>query len=316
VAWEYIAKRLFYMVLSLLLVSIIVFGITQVLPGNAAVMVLGEFAQPAQVAALEAQMGLNDPVHLQYWRWLSHLLSGDWGLSLLRPAPVMPMVLEALGRSLALGAIALTLVIVIAIPLGVLAAARRGKPSDLLVSIVSYVGVAVPEFVIGTLLLVFLARPELGWFPSGGFDPISKGIRPFFSHLILPAFSLAIIMTAHIARQTRSEMIDALQSDYVRTATLKGLPRRIVLMRHALRNALMPTITVIALNVGYLIGGILVVEEIFAYPGLGRLLLYALHSRDIPMIQASTMVLAMFYICANFAADLCYSLIDRRIQYG
>jgi peptide/nickel transport system permease protein len=312
---DYVIKRISYLFLSLFLVSLLVFGITQVLPGNAAVMVLGELATPEAIAVLESRMGLNLPVSHQYGQWLAGLLSGNWGNSLLRPVPVFPMVIEALERSLMLGTLALALVTVIAVPLGVISAARRGRPSDLLISISSYVGVAVPEFVIGTLLLVFFTRPDLGWFPSGGYSPPSAGLLPFLSHLVLPAVSLAIIMTAHIARQTRSEMIDALQSDYVRTAVLKGLPRRTVLLRHALRNALMPTITIIALNVGFLLGGILVIEEIFAYPGLGRLLIYALNTRDIPLIQAATMILAMFYIVANIFADLAYSLLDRRIQY-
>lgn len=314
-ALDYLLKRLFFMALSLLLVTVLVFAITQVLPGNAAVMILGEYATPEQIAALEQRMGLNEPLLAQYWGWLGGILRGDWGVSLQQSMPVMPMISEALGRSLALGAVALLLVLLIAIPLGVIAAARRGGVSDLLVSMVSYIGVAVPEFVIGTLILVFLARPELGWFPSGGFVPIGDGLWPFLSHLILPAVTLSIIMTAHIARQTRSEMIDVLSSDYVRTATLKGLSRWTVLTRHALRNALLPTITVMALNVGYLIGGIIVIEEIFAYPGLGRLMIYAVQSRDIPLIQAATIVLAAIYITANLLADLAYALVDRRIQY-
>jgi len=312
---DYLLKRLSYMALSVLLVTLIVFSITQVLPGNAAVMILGEFATPDQIAALEMRMGLDAPIWLQYWNWLTNLLTGHWGVSLQQSLPVMPMIAEALWRSLALGALALFLVLVIAIPLGVIAAARRGRVTDMLVSLVSYIGVAVPEFIIGTLLLIMFARPDLGWFPSGGFTPITEGLWPFLRHLILPATTLAIIMTAHIARQTRSEMIDALSSDYVRTATLKGLSHWTVLIRHALPNAMIPTITVTALNVGYLLGGILVIEEIFAFPGIGRLLIYALQSRDIPLIQATTMVLSVFYIVANLLADLAYAVLDRRIQY-
>lgn len=227
----------------------------------------------------------------------------------------MPMIMDALGRSLSLGALALVLVLVVAIPLGVIAAANRGRLTDMGVSLGSYIGVAVPEFIIGTMLLLIFARPDLGWLPSGGYAPITAGVWEFLRHLILPAVTLAIVMTAHIARQTRSEMIDALSSDYVRTATLKGLSRWTVLTRHALPNAMIPTITVTALNVGYLLGGILVIEEIFAFPGIGRLLIYALQSRDIPLIQATTMVLAVFYIVANLLADLAYAALDRRIQY-
>ena len=151
--------------------------------------------------------------------------------------------------------------------------------------------------------------------PSRGLEPLSAGLWPALSHLILPVLTLTIILMAHISRQTRSEMVDVLQTDYIRTATLKGLSRRTVLYRHALRNALLPTITVIALDVGYLIGGILVVEEVFAFPGLGRQLIFAIQNRDLPLIQASVLTIALIYALANFAADLLYGYLDRRIQY-
>jgi len=314
----YLAKRLGFIVVTLFLVSFLIFAITQLLPGNAAQMILGEFAVPEQVAALESQLGLDRPWYVQYWRWLVGILTWDWGDSMtISSRPVLGLVGEAVGRSLILAALSLALVTAIAIPLGVWAAARQGKAVDVAVSFFSYLGVALPEFVTATLLLVLLARPEIGLFPAGGYTPVAEGgLLAFASHLVLPTLVLAIILTAHISRQTRSEMVDVLHTDYVRTAVLKGLPRRKVLIRHALRNGMLPTITVIALDVGYLIGGILVVEEVFAYPGLGRLLIYAMQNRDLPLIQAGALVLAAIYACANLAADLVYAMLDRRIQYG
>ena len=311
----YLLERVGFIAVVLLVVSFVVFAVTQLLPGNAAQMILGEFALPEQLEALERQFGLDDPWFVQYGRWLGGLLTGDWGTSMVMRQPVLPLVLDALGRSLVLAGLSLLAVTFIAIPMGVLAAARRGRTTDTGISVVSYIGVSLPEFVTATLLLVFLTRPEVGLFPAGGYTPPGEDFGRFLSHLVLPVLTLIIILMAHISRQTRSEMVDALQHDYIRTATLKGLPRRTVLVKHALRNALLPTITVIALDVGYLIGGIIVVEEVFAYPGLGRLLVFAMQNRDLPLIQAGALVMACVYAAANLAADLVYAALDRRIQY-
>ena len=311
----YLLKRVGFIAVILLIVSFVVFAITQILPGNAAQMILGEFALPEQLEALERQFGLDDPWFVQYGRWLAGLLTGDWGTSMVMRQPVLPLVLDALGRSLVLAGLSLLAVAFIAIPMGVLAAARRGKATDTGISVVSYLGVSLPEFVTATLLLVFLTHPDVGLFPAGGYTPPDEDFGRFLGHLGLPVLTLVIVLMAHISRQTRSEMVDALQHDYIRTATLKGLPRRTVLVKHALRNALLPTITVLALDVGYLIGGIIVVEEVFAYPGLGRLLVFAMQNRDLPLIQAGALVMAGVYAAANLAADLVYAALDRRIQY-
>lgn len=313
---DYLLKRLGYIALTLLLVAVIVFFVTQVLPGNAAVMILGEFATPEALAAVSRDLGLDRPVIVQFGTWLGGVLSGDWGRSMRMSQPVLSLVGIAFGRSMLLAALALLAVSAIAIPLGVVAALRRGKPADYLVGAVSYLGVSLPEFVTATGLLVLLARPELGWFPAGGYQPLTEDFPDGLRHLVLPVATLAIILVAHISRQMRSEMIDVLQTDYVRTAVLKGLPRRVVVLRHAMRNAMIPTITVIALDVGYLIGGIIVVEEVFAFPGLGRLLIFAIQNRDLPLIQGAALAMAATYTFANLAADLVYAWLDRRIQYA
>jgi peptide/nickel transport system permease protein len=313
---NFLARRLGSIVVTLFLVAFVVFAITQILPGNAAAMILGEFATPDALAALAKRLRLDDPWYVQYGRWLGGILGGDWGISMVSSRPVMPDVLAAYSRSATLALAALVTVTAIAIPLGVLAAVKQGRPADLGIGLFGYLGISLPEFVTATLLIVFLVRPEIGLFPAGGYQPISAGLGTFLSHLILPVAALAFILTAHIARQTRSEMVDVLHADFVRTATLKGLARRDVLFRHALRNALLPTVTVIALDVGYLIGGILVVEEVFAFPGIGRLMLFSIQNRDLPMIQAGALVLATTYALANLAADLVYAWLDPRIRYA
>ncbi len=311
----YVLKRLFWILVTLGVVSIVVFGITQILPGNAAVMILGQFATPEQISALETQLGLRDPVYVQYWRWLHGLLVGDWGKSMQMSRPVLPVVAQALGNSLYLAVPTLVLVLFVAVPLGVAAAIYRGSGLDLGLTLLSYLGVSLPEFVTATLLLALLARPELGVFPSGGFTPPGQGWLDSVRSVVLPIVALAVVLTAHVSRQTRSEMVDVLHADYIRAAVLKGLPRRMVIGKHALRNALLPTITVIALDVRYLLGGIVVVEEVFAFPGIGRLAVFAIQNRDLPLIQAAALVLAAAAALASLAADLLYAYVNPRIQY-
>jgi peptide/nickel transport system permease protein len=311
-AW--LVRRLALVGYTLLVVSLLVFGITQVLPADAAVTLLGENATPAALAAVRAQLGLDAPVWLQYWHWLSAILRGDFGTSMRTGEAVGPMLLLALGRSLLLAALALALMLVVAVPLGLLAALRRGGVIDLLAGLVSYLGVALPEFVTGTLLLMALAD-HLQWLPATGYVPITQDPVDSLRHLVLPVLTVSAVLVAHVSRMVRSEAIDVLQSDYIRAARLKGLSRRQVVLGHALRNALLPVITIVALDVGYLLGGIIVVEEIFAIPGIGRALIAAITSRDLPAIQAGALVMAATYAVVNFLADIAYGLLDRRIRY-
>lgn len=312
----YLARRLLAVMIVLLIVSLTVFAITLILPGNAAVMILGEYATADQLKALEEQLGLNRPWHVQYLSWIGSILSGDWGMSMRLSVPVGGLIAEAFWRSAALAVAALVTVTLIAIPMGVVAALRRGTVTDLLISVFAYLGTAVPEFVTATLLLVFMAAPERGWFPAGGFTPFGESPGGFLYHMVLPALTLSLILTAHIARQVRSEMSDVLASDYVRAARLKGLSEFTVVRRHALRNAMAPAVAVISLDVGYLLGGIIVVEEVFAWPGLGRLIIYALQNRDLPVIQAATLVLAAVYALSNLVSDLVIASLDPRVRYA
>lgn len=308
------ARRAVLIGYTLLVVSLVVFAITEILPADAAVVILGQNATPAALAAVRARLGLNDPAWVQYWHWLWRALHGDFGISMRTNQPVGPEMLAALGRSLLLACGAVLLMLVIAVPLGIAAALGRGGPVDLLAGLVSYLGVSVPEFVTATLLLIVFAD-RLGWLPATGYVPILHNPAQGFSHLVLPVFTVALVLIAHVSRMLRSEMIDVLASEYIRAAHLKGLPWRVVLFRHALRNALLPVITVVALDVGYVLGGIIVVEQIFAIPGIGRALIVAIESRDLPAIQAAAVIMAATYAAVNFMADIAYTLLDKRIRY-
>jgi peptide/nickel transport system permease protein len=310
----WLLRRCLLVLYTMLVVSIVVFGITQVLPADAAVTLLGENATPEALAAVRERLGLGDPVLLQYWHWLSHLLEGDFGVSMRTGQKVGPAMFLALSRSLILAACAILLMLVVAVPLGILAALRRGGPVDLVAGLVSYLGVSLPEFVTGTLLLVLMAD-KLQFLPATGYVPLGENFVEGLRHLALPVLTVSLILIAHVSRMVRSEMIDVLHSDYVRAARLKGLSPGTVLFRHALRNALMPVITIAALDIGYVLGGIIVVEEIFALPGIGRALIVAIEGRDLPAIQAGALIMAGTYAIANFAADIAYALIDKRIRY-
>jgi peptide/nickel transport system permease protein len=210
--------------------------------------------------------------------------------------------------------LAIILMLVIAVPLGIIAAVRRGRVADFVVSMVSYVGVSLPEFVTATLVVLIFAD-WLQVLPATGYVPLTENPAQSLLHLVLPVVTVSVIMIAHVSRMVRSELVDVLHSDYVRAARLKGLSRRTVLFKHAMRNALLPTITIVALDVGYLLGGVIVVEEIFALPGIGRQLIVAIQSRDLPAIQAGAIIMAATYAIANLIADIAYAWVDRRIQY-
>lgn len=310
----YFFKRIALIGYTLLVVSLIVFAITQILPADAAVMLLGENATNEALATVREKLGLDAPIWLQYGRWLMNMLHGDFGISMRTNQPVGPALFEALGRSLLLAMFSIVLMLVVALPLGIIAAVRRGKVADFGVSVTSYVGVSLPEFVTSTLLILVFAD-WLQWLPATGYVPLTENLTGGLAHLVLPVLTISAILIAHVSRMVRSELVDVLHADYIRAARLKGLSGGAVLFKHALRNALLPTITIVALDVGYLLGGVIVVEEIFALPGIGRMLITAIQNRDLPTIQAGALILASTYAVANFLADMAYAWLDRRIQY-
>jgi peptide/nickel transport system permease protein len=310
----YFIKRCGLIFYTLAVVSILIFAMTQVLPGDAAVMMLGENATAEALAALRDRLGLDAPVWVQYGRWLGGVTQGDFGTSLRTSQKVAPMMLEALGRSLLLAGLSIGLMLILAVPLGVIAAIRRGRFLDLVVSAISYVGVSLPEFVTATVFALLFAE-WLQVLPATGYVPLTQDLWGGLQHLALPVLTVSVILVAHVSRMVRSELVDVLQTDYIRAARLKGLSDWTVLIKHGLRNALLPTITIVALDVGYLLGGVIVVEEIFALPGIGRQLIVAIQSRDLPAIQAGALIMAATYSLVNFAADIAYGWADKRIRY-
>jgi peptide/nickel transport system permease protein len=310
----FLSRRLLLVALVMAIVSVLIFAVVQILPGDVAVMILGTSATPQDLAALRVKLGLNRPAPLRYLDWIDGAVRGDWGASLLYQMPVRPLVLERLGRSAVLAGLALGVGVPLAVGLGVLSAVRRGGLVDHAVGLVSFVAVSLPEFIIGTALILVLAFRFPLLPPSSLIDP-QASLWHAAPSLVLPVLTLVLALLAHMTRMTRASMLDVLEQPYVRAARLRGLRQRRVILRHALRNALLPTVGIIAINVGYLIGGIVVVETVFAYPGLGRLMVDAVNHRDVPVIQMTALVIALTYALANLAADLAYAYLNPRIRY-
>lgn len=311
----YVVQRLVSVVVIMIAMSILVFLATHALPSNAAALILGQYSTPETQAALEHKLGFDQPLPVQYWHWASHMLQGDMGQSFEMERPVAPILWDALSRSAILALSAMAVVSTVGLALGVIAAVWRGRWPDYVASILTYVGVSLPEFYWGlVLVLIFGSRFHL--LPSTGYASLSDGAGAFVAHLILPVATLTLTLLAHVTRLTRSSMMEALDSMYVKVARARGLPERLVILRHALRNALIPSITVLSQDFGFLIGGIVAVETVFAYPGLGRMLVGALERQDLPLMQAAILVLTGVYCFANLMADLLYGLVNPRIRYG
>jgi len=310
----YVLRRLLLVALVMVVVSVLIFAIVQLLPGDVAVMILGTSATDQDLAALRLKLGLDRPGLLRYVDWITGALRGEWGSSLLYQVPVRPLVLERLGQSAVLAGVALVVAVPLAIGLGVLSALRRGRWADQIVSLVTLVSVSLPEFISGTVLILVLAFRFPLFPPSSLIDP-RAGLGARAPSLVLPTLTLILALLAHMTRMTRASMIEALDTPFVRAARLRGLRPRRVILRHALRNALLPTVGIVAINVGFLLGGIVVVETVFAYPGLGRLMVDAVNHRDVPVIQMAALVIALAYALANLAADVTYAYLDPRIRY-
>jgi peptide/nickel transport system permease protein len=293
---------------------VIVFLGTQVLPGNPGRNIKGPFADEASVQALNHQLGVDRPVYVQYTSWIGNVLQGDLGQSFSFQRPVTDLLGPALKNSLKLGLYAFIIVVPLSILGGVIAALRKGRATDRTITTVGLSFAVMPEFVSGIVLITVFAL-SLHWFPATAQAPAGASFTEQIRYLTLPAFALALVLFGYIARMARAGTIAALESDYTRTAVLKGLPWKTVVRRHALRNALLPTITVIATQTGYLIGGLVVVEVLFNYNGIGRLLTQAATQKDYPLIEAVVLVIGIVYLVATLIADVLYALLNPRIRY-
>jgi len=312
----YLAGRLVSLIPVLWGVSVVVFLLVHLLPGDAVQMFLGTQVAlgPQQMDELRRLFGIDKPLPLQYLDWIGRVLRGDFGISLRTGQPVLPTILARLPISIEITLLALAAALVIALPMGVVAALRRGTAVDALVTAVGLVGLSVPNFWLAAMLLILLANlpiASVGVYVRFSANPVAN-----LTVMVLPALSLGLSLAAVIMRFVRSSLLEVLGEDYVRTARAKGLVERIVIDRHALRNALIPVITVIGFQAGYLLGGTVVIEEVFALPGMGRLALNAIGQRDYPVIQGVVLLIAGLFVLTNLAVDVLYSVVDPRVRYG
>jgi len=284
-------------------------------PGDPAAILAGDTATPEQLEKIRESLGLNEPLFRQFFNWIFQLLQGDFGTSILSGKPVIELIADRMEPTISLALTTIILSVLIAVPLGVLAAWKQGTLIDRFVMLISVLGFSVPVFVIG-YLMISLFSMELNWFPVQGFRPIGDGLGDFLRRIALPTFTLTLLYIALIARITRTSMLEILGDDYIRTARAKGLPESRVLMRHALRNCSVPIITVVGIGFALIISGVVVTESVFNLPGLGRLTVDAVLSRDYPVIQAVILLASLIYVVINLLIDIAYVLLDPRIRYS
>ena len=312
---RFLLKRLGLATITLFLLTLIVFFGSQVLPGDVGRRILGPFADQRAVDALNHQLGTDRPLLTQYWDWVSDFFRGDLGTSLSYNAPVSDLIGNALVHSLKLAAFAFVLVVPLAVLGGIVAALKRDRATDRIITLGGLSLTVVPEFVTGIMLILIFGL-WLDVLPVSANAPDGSSVLTQLRYLVLPALTLVILLFGYIARITRAGTIEALDADYTRTAVLKGLPRHTVIRRHVLRNSLLPTIAVVATQTGYLIGGLVVIETLFNYPGMGRLIFTAANQKDFPLLASAILIVGIGFLLATLLADIAYSLLNPRIRYA
>lgn len=310
----YLVRRVLATIPVMGVVALFVFLLLRLTPGDPAAILAGDNATAAQLARIRASLGLNEPLYMQFITWIDKLLHGDLGVSLMSNVPVLKLIGQRIEPSISIALSTIILTVLIAVPLGVIAAWKRGTWIDRFVMGLSVIGFSVPVFVIGYVLIQIFAI-DLRWLPVQGFKSITAGFGPFFHRLVLPTLTLSFIYVALIARMTRAAMLDVMGEDFIRTARAKGVREIAVLLRHGLRNAAVPVITVIGSGFALLISGVVVTESVFNLPGIGRLTVDAVLSRDYPVIQAMILLTSLVYVTVNLLIDIAYTLLDPRIRY-
>ncbi len=312
---RYVVLRILSVIPVMAIVAMFVFLMLRLAPGDPAAVIAGDYATAADIARIRAQLGLDEPVVVQFGKWVARLARGDLGTSIFNNLPVATLIGQRLEPTMMLGLSTIVFAVAVAVPLGTLAAARAGSWIDRFVMMFSVAGFSVPVFVLGYMLIYVFAM-RLKVLPVQGYrSPFVDGVGPFLYHIALPAMTLSVIFIALIARMTRASVMEVLQEDYVRTARAKGQSEAKILLRHALRNAAVPIVTVIGIGIALLIGGVVVTESVYNIPGLGRLVLDAVLARDYPIIQGLILFFSFVYIMINLLIDLSYSLLDPRIRY-
>jgi peptide/nickel transport system permease protein len=309
----YCMRRLLGVLPTLLLVSIIVFLLARLAPGDPASQVLGSYATPAELQQMRVQLGLTRPLYVQFFIWLDHAVQGDLGQSINANVPVLRLLLEALPRTAGLALLALVVSVLTGVPLGVYAGTRPNSWRDQVASGISLIGLSIPDFVVGMLFIIVFAV-KLDWLPAIGYAPFSTEPLGWLAHMLLPGVSLGLLMTAVTARMTRSCVIEVMSQDFVLTARAKGLSENRVIFRHVLKAAMIPVITVIGINLGSVFRGAVVIETLFAIPGIGTLLVNSIAARDYPVIQGVLLAAVLIYVLINMIVDLAYAWLDPRIR--
>lgn len=312
--YAYIIRRILATIPVMAVVAIFVFLLLHLTPGDPAAVIAGDYASPADVERIRERLGLNDPIYIQFGRWISHLAQGDLGISIFSNLPVSKLILQRVEPTVMLALTTMIIAIVLAVPMGVLAAWKAGSLIDRGTMLFAVLGFSVPVFVIGYVLM-YIFSIQLKWLPVQGYVSYTEGFWPFLSRLILPAVALGTIYIALIARITRASVLEVLTEDYIRTAHAKGLKSNVVLMRHALKNAAVPIVTIIGIGIALLIGGVVVTESVFNIPGLGRLTVDSILRRDYPIIQGIILIFAGVYVLINMLIDITYTFLDPRIRY-
>jgi peptide/nickel transport system permease protein len=310
----FIVRRLASTVLVMGIVGVFIFLLLHLSPGDPAAIIAGDNATPEQIAAIRRKLGLDDRLHNQFLRWASGVLQGDLGISIFSNEPVLTLVQQRIEPTLSLALTTIMLAVTLAITAGVLAAWKVGTWVDRGVMVLSVLGFSVPVFVVG-YVLIYVFAITLGWLPVQGYTPIAEGILPWLRNLVLPSIALGLAYVALIARITRTAMLDVLAEDYVRTAQAKGVATPPLLLKHALKNAGVPIVTVIGIGVALLIGGVVITETVFNIPGIGRLVVDAISKRDYPIIQGVILIFSGVYVIVNLLVDLTYTVLDPRIRY-
>jgi peptide/nickel transport system permease protein len=310
----YLLRRVLTAIPVMGAVALFVFLLLRLTPGDPAAVLAGENASPEHLERIRASLGLNEPLYIQFFTWINHLLHADLGTSLISNVPVLTMIADRVEPSIAIALSTIIVAIVVAVPLGVIAAWQHGTWIDRCVMGLSVLGFSVPGFVIGYVLIQVFAI-DLRWLPVQGFKSITDGFGPFLQRIVLPTMTLSFVYVALIARMTRAAMLDVLGDDYIRTARAKGIGETAVLLRHGLRNAAVPVITVIGSGFALLISGVVVTESVFNLPGVGRLTVDAVLARDYPVIQAMILLTSLIYVSVNLLVDVAYTLLDPRIRY-
>lgn len=312
--WTYIARRLLLMIPVIVMVALLTFLLIRLIPGDPAGQMLGLDATMQEIEEVRQEMGLDQPLYKQFLIWAGNVIKGDLGHSIFLNQPVSTAIVEHLECTISLALLALTYSVLVAVPIGVIAAVKQNAWQDKLVMSFALFGVSAPSFWLG-LMAIFIFAVYLGWFPSQGYEMLADGFRQWLWFIILPALSLGIQTAALIARMTRSSMLEVLRQDYIRTARAKGLKENRVIFKHALKNALIPVLTVVGMTLGQLLGGAVITETVFSLPGIGQLVITAIKNRDYPMVQGVIMFIAVIYVCANLLVDILYGWFDPRIKY-